>query len=186
MKIRISSSSVEIVQGDITRQETEAIVNAANERLAPGGGVAGAIHKAAGPELWEECKRLGGCRTGEAKITHGYKLPARYVIHTVGPVFRGSRKDDELLKACYRNSLNRALESGIKSISFPAISTGAFGYPMDRAADVALKTSIEFLIRHNYFECIRFVLYNNEALRIHVKKMIEIAGKHSAIEIVKT
>jgi len=97
-------------------------VNAANERLAPGGGVAGAIHRAAGPELLEECKRLGGCRTGEAKITQGFRLPARYVIHTVGPVFNGSRSDDELLTACYRNSLNRALESGIKSISFPAIS----------------------------------------------------------------
>jgi len=102
MKVQVGSSVLELVQGDITKQDTEAVVNAANDRLAPGGGVAGAIHGAAGPELWEECRGLGGCRTGEAKITRGYRLPARYVIHTVGPVYSGSGREAQLLEACYR------------------------------------------------------------------------------------
>ncbi len=121
---------IEIVEGDITRLDVDAIVNAANQMLAPGGGVCGAIHRAAGPELAEACARLGGCETGEAKITPGFRLPARYVIHTVGPVWGGGESGEEvLLAACYRNSLALAAEHGLSTIAFPAISTGIFGFP---------------------------------------------------------
>lgn len=182
MKVKVGSSFLELVQGDITGRHTEAIVNAANRRLAPGGGVAGAIHRAAGPELWEECKRLGGCRTGEAKITKGYRLPARYVIHTVGPVYGGSPEDAALLQACYINSLKLAVERGIRDISFPAISTGAFDYPMEEASVVALRTAIDFLKRNDEIDLIRFVLYSDYAMRIHEKKLNELATKDSDIE----
>jgi len=138
-KVQIGESFLELTVGDITKQNTDAVVNAANKRLAPGGGVAGAIHRAAGSELWEECKKLGGCETGEAKITKGYNLPASYVIHTVGPIYSGSPEDPEKLASCYRESLRVAKENGIKSISFPALSTGAFGYPMDEAAKICFE-----------------------------------------------
>jgi O-acetyl-ADP-ribose deacetylase (regulator of RNase III) len=142
---KIGESVLEIVQGDITEQDTEAVVNAANSGLAPGGGVAGAIHGAAGPKLWDECKTLGGCQTGEAKITQGYNLKAEFVIHTVGPIYSGSVKDPLDLKNCYLNSLRLADKKGIKSISFPAISAGVFGYPVKEASEVALNTIIEYL-----------------------------------------
>ena len=132
---------IEIVEGDITALNVDAIVNAANTMLAPGGGVCGAIHRAAGPRLAEACAELGGCETGEAKITPGFRLPARYVIHTVGPVWEGGESgEDRLLEACYRNSLALAAEHGLVSIAFPAISTGIFGFPPDRAALIALRT----------------------------------------------
>lgn len=166
MEIEINDSTLELTQGDITKQNTEAIVNAANKRLAPGGGVAGAIHKAAGPELWEECQELGGCATGEAKITNGYNLPAKYVIHTVGPVFSGEQEDQKLLSACYRESIKLAEEKNIDSISFPAISTGAFGYPMEKAAKVALNTIIDYL-KTSKISLVRLVLYDSKALKIH-------------------
>jgi len=185
MKVKIGSSFLELAQGDITKQNTEAIVNAANNRLAPGGGVAGAIHRAAGPELWEECKGLGGCRTGEAKITMGYKLPACYVIHTVGPIYSGEPKDVILLGACYNSSLKLAVESGIKSISFPAISTGVFGYPLEKASVVALKTAIEFLKQCDGIDLIRFVLYSEQALRIHEKRLNELVEKDTDIELIR-
>lgn len=174
MKVQIGKSELELVEGDITEQETEAIVNAANKRLAPGGGVAGAIHRSAGPELWEECKELGGCETGEAKISRGYNLPASFVIHTVGPVYSGSSEDAELLKACYRNSLDLAKDRGIKSISFPALSTGAFGYPMKEAAELALKSVMKYLREDTNIELVRFVLYNSEALKVHGETLDEI------------
>jgi len=166
-KVQIGESFLELTVGDITKQNTDAVVNAANKRLAPGGGVAGAIHRAAGSELWEECKKLGGCKTGEAKITKGYNLPASYVIHTVGPIYSGSPEDPEKLASCYRESLRVAKENGIKSISFPALSTGAFGYPMDEAAKIALKTVSDELKKKPGIELIRFVLYNSNALELH-------------------
>jgi len=174
LQVKVGGSVLELIRGDITEQSTEAIVNAANKRLAPGGGVAGAIHRAAGPELWEECKKLGGCETGEAKLTKGYNLPARYVIHTVGPIYSGSPQDGELLEACYKSSLKLAVRKGIKSLSFPAISTGAFGYPMEKAARVALKAVITFMKKHHEIKLVRFALYSSRALRIHEEALREI------------
>lgn len=163
---RIGRCTIELVRGDIAQQETDAIVNAANKRLAPGGGVAGAIHRAAGPGLWEECKRLGGCETGEAKLTSGHKLKAKYVIHTVGPVYSGSPRDPEDLRACYVNSLKLADEHGIASISFPAISTGAFGYPIEEAARVSLSAVMDYLIRGTGLKLVRFVLYSESDYQV--------------------
>ncbi len=173
MQIKIGKAVFEIIKGDITKQEVDAIVNAANPRLTPGGGVSGAIHRAAGKELWEECKKLGGCRTGEAKITKGYKLKAKYVIHTVGPVYK-SPEDAKLLASCYINSLKLALEHRIESIAFPAISTGIYGYPMEEAAKVAIKTIINFLKENEKPKLVRLVLYDNEAYEIHKRVMEEI------------
>lgn len=137
---------IEVVEADITTLAVEAVVNAANEKLVPGGGVCGAIHRVAGPLLAEECARLGGCATGDAKITAGYELPARYVIHAVGPVWKGGgRGEADLLAACYRRSLELAEEAGAASIAFPALSTGIFGYPADEAARVAVAAVIETL-----------------------------------------
>ncbi len=149
-KFRINGCELIIKKGDITREPAEIIVNAANPALTPGGGVCGAIHRAAGPELAEECAKLGGCETGMAKITGGYRLPAKYVIHTVGPVYH-SRKPEEaalLLASCYRESLLLAQKYKIKSIAFPSISTGIYGYPVKEAAKVALATIINFLKIH--------------------------------------
>ncbi len=168
---KVDGSRFELVQGDITGQETEAIVNAANKRLAPGGGVAGAIHRAAGRELWEECKQLGGCETGEAKITDSYELPASYVIHTVGPVYSNSPEDPELLKSSYRNSLELARDNQINSISFPALSTGAFGYPEKEAGKIALQTIKNYLENHSEPELVRLVLYGKGSFRTHKEIM---------------
>src|ERR1700752_4292588 len=137
---------IEILRGDITKIEVDAVVNAANTTLLGGGGVDGAIHRAAGPELLAECRTLGGCRPGEAKITRGYRLPARFVIHTVGPVWRGGKDGEpETLANCYRNSLQLAVENEIKTLAFPAISCGAYGYPIKEAAQIAFKATREFL-----------------------------------------
>jgi len=166
-KYKIGNSILELLNGDITIQSTEAIANAANRRLSPGGGVSGAIHRAAGPKLWEECKTLGGCNTGEAKLTRGYNLKAKYVIHTVGPVYSNSINDAEDLKDCYRNSLLLASRKNIKSISFPSISTGIFGYPVKDASMIALKTIIDFLKEHAEIELVRMVLFSKGDYNIY-------------------
>lgn len=158
--MHINQSQIELVQGDITQQDTDAIVNAANSSLLGGGGVDGAIHRAAGPELLAECRALGGCPTGEAKITQGYRLKAHHVIHTVGPIYRGAPHDAELLASCYRRSLEVASANHLRSVAFPSISTGAYGYPVDQAAPVALKEVIEYLKTHPDIELVRFVLYD--------------------------
>lgn len=132
-------------QGDITKLESECIVNAANKSLLGGGGVDGAIHRAAGPELLKECRTLNGCNTGEAKITKGYNLPSKFVIHTVGPVYSGKESDAELLALCYENSLNLAKNTNIHSIAFPAISTGVYGYPVREATQIAIKATLNWL-----------------------------------------
>jgi len=173
---KVGQGILEITMGDITQQKTDAIVNAANSRLTPGGGVSGAIHRAAGPGLWEECKTLGGCRTGEAKITKGYNLSAKYVIHTVGPIYsRANReRNAELLWSCYENSLKLAAKHGIKSISFPAISTGIYGYPVGEAAEIAVKAIVDFMKEHDEIELVRMVLYDMAAFEAHRRAMEQI------------
>ncbi len=152
---------IEVVQGDITQIKVDAIVNAANSSLLGGGGVDGAIHKAAGPELLAECRTLGGCPTGEARLTKGYNLPAKYVIHTVGPVYSGSSQDAELLSKCYRNSLTLAVGHEVKSIAFPAISCGVYGYPIEEACKIAVDTACRFLKETNAMERVVFALFSS-------------------------
>jgi len=159
---------IEIVQGDITKLEVDAIVNAANTTLLGGGGVDGAIHRAAGPELLAECRTLGGCQPGEAKITRGYRLPARFVIHTVGPVWRGGKRGEPArLANCYRNSLQVAVENGIRTIAFPAISCGAYGYPIEEAAQIAVNTTREFLATTDQIEKVIFVLWDEDVYKTY-------------------
>jgi O-acetyl-ADP-ribose deacetylase len=162
---------IEIVQGDITKQETGAIVNAANKTLLGGGGVDGAIHRAAGRQLYEECRTLYGCETGEAKITNGYNLKAKYVIHTVGPVWNGGKyKEEAKLKNCYENSLRLAVENNINSISFPAISTGVYRFPADKAVEIAVKTVINFPEFNSSIEKVVFVCFDTDMYNLYVKE----------------
>jgi O-acetyl-ADP-ribose deacetylase (regulator of RNase III) len=154
---------IQIVQGDITKLDVDAIVNAANTTLLGGGGVDGAIHRAAGPELLVECRTLGGCEPGQAKITRGYHLPARFVIHTIGPIWHGGKHDEaRTLADCYRNSLQLAVENEIKTIAFPAISCGAYGYPIEEAAHIALKTTREFLAATDEIRNVIFVVWDED------------------------
>lgn len=146
--------AIQILKGDITKLEVDAIVNAANTSLLGGGGVDGAIHSAAGPSLLEECRTLGGCPTGEARITKGYNLPARHVIHTVGPVYSGKPKDARLLTSCYRESLKLAPEKDIKTIAFPAISCGVYGYPIQEACKIAVDTVCDFRVYKDYLDAL--------------------------------
>jgi O-acetyl-ADP-ribose deacetylase len=159
---------LEALQGDITRQRVDAIVNAANSTLLGGGGVDGAIHRAAGPELVAECRGLGGCPTGEARITRGYRLPAAHVIHTVGPIWAGGGSGEaELLRGCYVNSLRLAGDKGVRSIAFPAISTGAYGYPIDQAAAIAVAATREALSTPSSVQLVRFVCFSASDLEVY-------------------
>jgi len=172
-------TKITLVKGDITKLKVEAIVNAANRTLLGGGGVDGAIHRAAGPQLLEECKKLGGCETGEAKITKGYNLPAKYVIHTVGPIWYGGNSNEEkLLASCYRNSLQLAVENGIKTIAFPSISTGAYGYPIELASAIALSETKKFIKSEpaEDLDEITFVLFSDYDFGIYQKKYKKIFG----------
>ena len=158
-------SRIEMVKGDITEFDTDAIVNAANSSLLGGGGVDGAIHRAAGPGLLEECRRLDGCRTGEAKITKGYRLKAGHVIHTVGPIYRKGQDNAGLLRSCYLRSLELAASNGLKSIAFPSISTGVYGYPLEEASRVALEAANDFLENDDVLERVVMVAFNDSNLQ---------------------
>jgi len=167
-------------QGDITREATDAIVNAANTSLLGGGGVDGAIHRAAGPGLLAECKTLGGCETGSAKITRGYDLPAKYVIHAVGPVYRGGRAGEaELLACCYRTAGQLAVENGIKTIAFPAISCGVYGYPLVEAAAIAIREVAAFLRGYSQIERVVFVLFDQRAYDAYQAAYQQLLGSRS-------
>ncbi|MFA5010854.1 MAG: O-acetyl-ADP-ribose deacetylase [Ignavibacteria bacterium] len=159
---------IKIVLGDITHQQTDAIVNAANNSLLGGGGVDGAIHRAAGRELLEECRLLNGCHTGDAKITKGYNLKAKYVIHTVGPVWRGGNNNEEkLLRSCYRKCFELAVRHNIRTISFPAISTGVYGYPLKPAAEIAIRESLEHLKENSNLEMAAFVCFDMNSYNVY-------------------
>jgi len=166
---------IEVVLGDITKMEVDAIVNAANNTLLGGGGVDGAIHRAAGPELLEECRKLNGCETGKAKITKGYRLPAKYVIHTVGPVWHGGKAgEDELLASCYRNSLQLAVENNIKTIAFPSISTGAYRFPVERAAKIAMGEILQFLKANDSIEKVFMVCFDKNTMEAYSQALSEL------------
>ena len=162
------SERIFVEKGDITKQKVDAIVNAANNSLLGGGGVDGAIHRAAGPELLEYNRRLGGCRTGEAKISPGFRLPAKYVIHTVGPIWNdGSHNEDDLLASCYKNSLEMAVENAVKTIAFPSISTGVYHFPLKRAAEIAVREVKNFLQKNDSVEKVIFVCFDDETYKTY-------------------
>ena len=167
---------IEVAEGDITKQHVDAIVNAANTTLLGGGGVDGAIHRAAGPELLDECRALGGCPTGEARITKGCKLPAKWVIHTVGPLWRdGNHGEDDLLSSCYRNSLALAEPHDIRTIAFPSVSTGAYRFPLERATRIAINETKRFLDRNPSVEKVMFVCFGHEAFETYQRVLKEMA-----------
>lgn len=174
MQYKINETVIEFICGDITAESTDAIVNAANMRLAGGGGVDGAIHRAGGPAIVDECRKIGGCPTGGAVMTAGGRLKARHVIHTVGPVYSGRPKDAELLANAYKSSLELAAKHGLKSVAFPSISTGAYGYPIEEASKIALKTVADFLRSHTVVELVRFVLYTPSDLEVYKASAISL------------
>jgi O-acetyl-ADP-ribose deacetylase (regulator of RNase III) len=180
--VKVSQTTLSLIQGDITKQKTEAIVNAANSSLMGGGGVDGAIHRAGGPAILEDCKKIiakiGRLPTGEAVITTGGQLPAKFVIHTVGPIWRGGTQNEpELLRNCYINSLRLAKERSIKSISFPSVSTGVYGYPVEKAAEVALKAVLDFLEQNpDTFEEVVFTLFDNRTYQAYAKALASLTA----------
>ena len=166
---------ISVIEGDIVRQNVDAIVNAANTTLLGGGGVDGAIHRAAGPGLLEECRSLEGCPTGEAKITGGYKLPARWVIHTVGPIWHGGKhREDELLASCYRSSLALSAEKKLETVAFPSISTGAYGFPVERAADIAIRTLALFLSEREFPRSVVMVCFSHGDFLTYARSLEEL------------
>jgi len=166
---------IEIKIGDITKENVDAIVNAANTSLLGGGGVDGAIHGAAGPQLLEECRTLGGCNTGEAKITKGYNLPAKYVIHTPGPIWQGgARNEDSLLASCYRNCLTLAIKHNIKTIAFPSISTGVYRFPVERASKIAIETAQAFLSEDSQIQRVIFVCFDKKTYDAYIRNYSQI------------
>ena len=184
MKVKIINSTLELVEGDITKQEIDAIVNAANTSLLGGGGVDGAIHKAGGHAILEECKKIGGCPTGEAVITTGGNLPAKHVIHTVGPVWHyGSRREPELLRNAYKNSLIQAEENNLVSIAFPSISTGAYRFPIDRASRIALSTIIKHLKGKTNIKTVRFVLFGTSAFEAYKTTLQQLLDEDKGIKL---
>ena len=171
----MSNTRIEIIQGDITKQASDAIVNAANTSLLGGGGVDGAIHRAAGPELLAECRTLHGCRTGEAKITRGYRLPARFVIHTPGPVWHGGGSGEEgLLASCYKSCLTLAAENGCKTVDFPSISTGVYHFPLEKASRIAVSTIADFLAEHPEIERVRMVCFDGRTKAFYDRALEEL------------
>lgn len=172
MEVRINQGLLALVQGDITEEQTDAIVNAANSRLRGGAGVDGAIHRAGGPSIMEECRKIGGCPTGQAVITTGGNLKARYVIHTVGPVYQGGTSGEaDLLRSAYLSSLRLAAARGLKSVSLPAISTGVYRYPLAEAAHIALKTAVDYLKENTDIELVRFVLYDRRTYDVFAAEL---------------
>ena len=166
------SGRIEVVQGDITQQQVEAIVNAANNSLLGGGGVDGAIHRAAGPELLEECRKLKGCPTGQAKITQGYRLPVKWVIHTVGPVWRGGNyKENEYLTQCYQSCFNLVEKYRLKTVAFPSISTGAYRFPLECAVKIAVTETVNFLKKNNFVEKIIFICFNKSVYNCYIAEL---------------
>jgi O-acetyl-ADP-ribose deacetylase (regulator of RNase III) len=181
MQVAVGKSRLELVQGDITQQDTEAIVNAANPGLLGGGGVDGAIHRAGGPQILEECRAIGGCPPGQARITTGGRLKARHVIHTVGPIYRGGQRGEpEILASAYRSSLELASQHTIKSVAFPSISTGAYGYPIELAAPIALRTAMDFVRSHPEIQLVRFVLYGRSAYAAYQRALADLQKEESA------
>jgi O-acetyl-ADP-ribose deacetylase (regulator of RNase III) len=172
MEIVIENTVVSLVKGDITLEQADAIVNAANSRLTGGGGVDGAIHRAGGPQIMEACRKINGCPTGSAVITTGGNLEARYVIHAVGPVYHdGKHGEDRLLSGAYKTSLELAVKHNLKSIAFPSISTGVYGYPVEQASEIALKTVMDFIKKNNTLSLVRFVLFSDGDLKVYEKTL---------------